>query len=224
MKENLLVKQLISNLPDFKKWSYYLERSNKPENPSVLVIHENLAFPNLGSGSVVPIVPIGKSVRISCYRVVLNEDRKIYGIKIIGCVSNPNIIRTRTVKVIPSWNAFTVSSIILACLYQETVANATLNHKILNIGTSDIKRIHQKLFKCMMHNHKIGAPPVDYPLIISNGISALHQRIKDFETDDVNSTISDMRGKFKYLSNRGIDEESILTAFREGLCSDILDS
>lgn len=224
----MLVRQLIENLPDLSTWGCYLERSESPEQPSVLVIHDNQSVsvksvPSLSMGFIVPVSSVPRSMlRIGCYRVTINKKNRKHGIKIVGWITKTSNV---TVKILPEWNDDSVISMIIACLYQETVANALLNHKILNIGGAlNLKRVHQKLCKCLAHNRKIDAPAIDYPPIITSCLDLLRQRVLDFEKDDMTSVLTDMRGKYKYLSCKGVDEELILTTFREGLVEDVLSS
>lgn len=228
--ENDLVQQLISNLPDFSTWGFYLERSDKPEHPSTLVIHDNVSksigkWHNPSMGCVVPVttIPMTQSVRISCYRVTLNEKLSRFGLKIVGLVSRtsgPGLVRTRTVKVLPKWDTDIMLSIVLACLYQETVSNAALNKKLFNCHIYDLRHIHQKIHKFMINN----TMSIEYPPIITDCLNLIHQRVMDFEKDDIASTMTDMRSKLKFLSSKDMDEEGILTVYRESLVEDILSS
>jgi hypothetical protein len=129
---------------------------------------------------------------------------------------------------LPSWNSSLATSLLLSCLVMESMTKED-QAEIFSIAwsvpktkgmhkISSLKMLQTNLFKSIVYSQgKAKGDPIKYPPIISACMRLLRHRYLGFDKDDINKAMEKVREKFAFLAGKGLEEEDILTAWRECL-------
>ena len=192
-----LLEQVVKRLPDLSLWDVNMHLSH----------HGKLVIENRLPGAAHRIVNL-------CFQ------RDTRGPSLTAYAKNYE----NASVMIPTWSHALALSLLLASLSMETMSKedmwevCSLVWSTPKVGKKHgrmLKMLQAALFKSIVYSQGSGIDPIKYPDIIASSIRLLRHRYLGFEKDDVNKTMEKLREKFAFLANKGIEEEDIITAWRE---------